>query len=346
MKGIGKVFRFELFKLKKNLKLYITIIFGALFVMMFTYLIESSQITSAKNYQAPAPNISELERNNLMIEYRDTIDELEFLLKSAKLSNSPHSIVNHYEKEIYKYKFLVETNTVEKEYIDHSLIMVYTYNYYGEAYLFNAFNYIFYFLIIVTIALTVVVFAGDYSHQTMKNIINSPVKRIEIILGKLLFVFAIITFVFLFMIVLTLCIGAMVGYNDANIITYSINKAVKTRINTVIFSKFLLFFVSLLFAMLISALFSVISKNAFAAFFISLIMIALFIGLSVIINQHFSIYKEVATPGYITTIIPFAAPRLFIEHFNFNVLINILLNFSYIGLFSITLYKIFKVQKN
>jgi ABC-type transport system involved in multi-copper enzyme maturation permease subunit len=222
MKNIFKVFKSELYKFVLNKKIWVFV--AALFILIFAVFAiqQNSFYNSRMDYEmrqtlhgnTNPTKYTQEERQQILDGYILVIENANDNLREAIEQENEDDIAN-YRDTIAKHEFFIETHTIEADYIYYQYIENMDYNYYGTPFLFNSFSSLKYIICFIAILLTTVIVVYEFNSGISRNIISSPLKRLQILIGKMLYVIAITLFVLAVCLIFTYTVALIYGCNSA-----------------------------------------------------------------------------------------------------------------------------------
>ncbi|GEM_PF-7107927 len=231
---------------------------GVRFGSEYSYLLKAEA-------QYPETEMSVAQRNSLLAEYAHELVYSQEYLRQAEFVNAPSAVLAKYREECARYAFFLETGTVESDYLDAGTLTQLTYGYHGSAFPFIVLDTFFYPLLFFALMLGVSAFGMEYRSGTIKNVVTAPVRRRNIIYGKALFLAMVMTMSLFVLMVLSLGIGALFGFGDAEVLVFSGTICRGVPVLVLFFVRIVLAWVAMLFVAAVAAVFGIVLRSPIAA---------------------------------------------------------------------------------
>lgn len=190
MNRVLQVFRYEHYRTSRNvirvLSLFLTI--GLFFGFAWGFFNLASESIFQDPPRIPSEDIPADFRETQRITYGQRVEYFDRLIAEAELIGAPDSVRNAYVIERDLYQFYLDTGTIQHDYVDPMQLLTPDQTVRGESFAFMVLTVFRYVLYAYAVFLGASSFAMEYRSGMMRTLVAAPLRRRDILLGKLLFV--------------------------------------------------------------------------------------------------------------------------------------------------------------
>lgn len=297
MKSVLSIFKLEFYKFFLNKRVLIFSVIGILILLLLSVISFNSIFISRLEWEKKEALLGRENPLNYTQEKRNNIlDSLVIKLETAEenlsiaVAGGIESDIKNYENTVAELRYLIETKTIYEDYIKNNLLSTMDYNYYGQAYLFYLYDIFKYLFVFIAILMTSLLITYEYKTGISKNLVSAPVKRYHILLGKLLFIFVIISFLIIFCIMFAFIVGLSYDLSPAYTLIVIDGKCTAVSIYTLFFRLLISIVFAVLAMMGLTLIIGELTDSHIVALIAPIVLyIILYISYQFIINRSYTI---------------------------------------------------------
>lgn len=220
--------------------------------------------------------------------YEQTIQKNNQLLLSSDFNESEKNAIIKQNKE---YAFYIEHDITEYDCLDISEPYLKIDGYENVGFSFYFMKSVYYFLLAFAVLIALYVFAFDYSHTRIKNILAAPIKRKSVFLQKVLFCGVIITTVCIlfFVYALAFCLNGAKNY----FLSYRNGQYYLFNCIYALIGQFIGLFVLMAVFAIIVAIVAVFSRNVAVSATMPLVLYGIIYIVFILLQKQFDIEQNI-----------------------------------------------------
>jgi ABC-type transport system involved in multi-copper enzyme maturation permease subunit len=265
MRNFTKILKFETYKIIKNKFLMIS---SVTFFMIFL------SIALGYAYSFPLPQKNELsyeEKEHAVTYYNQQKSFYENILMylNGETATLPPGVIiasdMDYKQQFEYYDFLLSTGTFESDYLEQNE-QGFSVNHRGSYIMVEMLDILSVIMPVIAICLSLYVLRSDCLNGSVKNLIASPIERRNIMFGKSIFLYLLLTVVFTIVILCPMIVG--LSDSSAVMLLYGANGYyVQSAFIAIFFPKAISVFFSILFWSGITECFVLIKNRVMSAIY-------------------------------------------------------------------------------